>query len=34
MWLQQRVAELTAERDRLVTQMKNYYGTDLFFGAW
>lgn len=34
MWLQQRMAELAQERDRLVQLLKNYYGTDLYFSVW
>lgn len=33
-WLSQRMQDLTAERERLVTQLKSYYGTDILFGAW
>jgi hypothetical protein len=33
-WLQLRVAELSAERDRMVEILKTHYGTDIFFAAF
>jgi hypothetical protein len=33
-WLANRLQELTAERDRLIAQVKAYYGTDIYFSAW
>jgi hypothetical protein len=33
-WLQLRIQELLSERERLVQQLKSYYGTDMFFAAW
>jgi hypothetical protein len=33
-WLAGRCAELTADRDRLVLQMKSYYGTDLVWSVF
>lgn len=33
-WLAQRVAELTAERDRMVQQLKQHYATDMQFWAF
>lgn len=33
-WLSQRISELSAERDRLVTQLKQHYATDLQFWAF
>lgn len=33
-WLAQRIQELMAERDRIVAQIKAYYGTDVMFSAW
>jgi hypothetical protein len=33
-WLSERIQELTAERDRLIAQVKAYFGTDLLFAAF
>jgi hypothetical protein len=33
-WLALRLQDLTAERDKLVLQMRAHYGTDLIMTAW
>ena len=33
-WLAGRIKELTDERDRMVTQLKQYYGTDITMSVW
>jgi hypothetical protein len=33
-WLQLRIQELSAERDRLIASLKTIYGTDIFFAAF
>jgi hypothetical protein len=33
-WLAARIADLIADRDRLVPQLKSYYGTDVLFAAF
>jgi hypothetical protein len=33
-WLQLRIQELMAERDRMIEMLKTHYGTDIFFAAW
>ena len=33
-WLKGRIQELTEERERMITQLKQYYGTDITMSVW